>query len=71
MSGTSRVKPSGSGSELSDFATPLLLSFFDLEHTQIVLFNNLVFFFRNFSETKDDYMDAGFIAINYYYCYYY
>lgn len=37
MSGTRRVKPSGSGSELSVFITPLLLSFLDLgnQHSRI------------------------------------
>lgn len=32
MSGTSRVRPSGSGSELSGFTTPFALSFFDLNN---------------------------------------
>lgn len=34
MSGTRRVKPSGSGSEGSPLITPLLLSFLDLQNTQ-------------------------------------
>lgn len=34
MSGTSRVRPSGSGSDVSVFITPLLLSFLDLRRTK-------------------------------------